>query len=142
VKRAPSPERIAIVRTILEAPPEASHQDLSDVVHLSRETVRRIRYGLIDADILPDLPRLEADVLTRRCSHCIHYVPEEDREQQRERGGGRIPPCDLGFEESRLFTFARSCGWFWPCQTKPSATPSDQSDQQDAALSGKAHHRR
>lgn len=120
MKRSAPEDRLAIVRLILEAPIDASHKDLAVQVNLDRETVRRIRYGLLDAHLLPDLPRLEANILRRRCTHCVHVIPDEER---RLPDGGYKAPCGLGFEESRVITYARGCGAFWPTNTEHPNTP-------------------
>ena len=104
-------EREAITRTILESPIEMSHQAIAVQVGLQRETVRKIRYGMVNADLLPNLPRLDPGILTRSCTDCLHFtrhiVP-------RKVEGEQVGVCDMGFFESENLTYARGCPAFWP----------------------------
>lgn len=66
-----SPEhRLAAVRVILSASPEATHVELSEQTGVSPETVRRIRYGISWRDVLPDLPRQPAQLIGASCRSC------------------------------------------------------------------------
>lgn len=120
MKRPTLEERLPVVRLILEAPIDVSHHEIAVQVNLSRETVRRIRYGLLDADLLPELPRFSPEDFRRRCSQCVHVIPDEERELP---DGSYKPPCGLGFEESRAITYARGCGAYWSCDLEAGNTP-------------------
>lgn len=108
-------ERTEITRIVLESPIEMSHQKIADKVGLQRETVRQIRYGIINADVAVELPRFAPNALNRRCSQCRFFLPENHRKRE---GANHIPlpVCDLGIDESRLLTYARGCGAFWPME--------------------------
>lgn len=104
-------EREAITRAILESPIEMSHQAIATQVGLQRETVRKIRYGMINTDVLPGYPRLEPGALARSCTDCIHFTRHAVR---RRIEGERVGLCDMGFAESENLTYARGCAAFWP----------------------------
>ena len=65
---AESKERI--VRAVLTAPPGMSNQALADATGCNRESVRRIRLGILWADVLPDLPRFTPARFSARCTSC------------------------------------------------------------------------
>ena len=104
-------EREAMTRAILEAPIEMSHQAIAVKVGLQRETVRKIRYGIVNADLLPELPRLELGALTRSCTDCIHFKRHVIRTRVK---GERIGFCQLDFVEGEDLAYARGCAAFWP----------------------------
>jgi hypothetical protein len=104
-------EREALTLAILESPIEMSHREIGLRVGLQRETVRKIRYGMINNDILPDVPRLEPGALKRTCTECIHFTRHAVRQRVE---GERVGKCDMGFAESENLTYARGCAAFWP----------------------------
>jgi hypothetical protein len=104
-------EREAITLAVLRAPIEMSHQAIATQVGLQRETVRKIRYGMINKDVVPHIPRLEPGTLKRTCLDCVHFtrIP-----LPKHCVGAKIGKCDLGFFESEELTYARGCPAFWP----------------------------
>ena len=104
-------EREAITIAVLEAPIEMSHREVGKQVSLHRDTVRQIRYGVINTDIAPHLQRLEPGTFTRCCTGCVHFTRYAVRSRLTGMALGR---CDLGFVESTDLTYARGCGAFWP----------------------------
>lgn len=109
-------DREAITRAVLEAPAEQSHKLLSGQVGISPEAVRKIRYGLMYASHCPELDRLDPSSragTARRCTQCVHWVPELRRIG---RGDGRdirsLGSCGLGLPEAENVRYARGCGAF------------------------------
>ena len=62
--------KAAIVRAVLSAPPSQSNHALGQIVGVNRESVRRIRIGILWADVLPDLPRFTPARYAARCTSC------------------------------------------------------------------------
>ena len=112
-------EREQLVRTVLTSPIEMSHEQVAVKAGVQRETVRKIRFGIINTDILADLPRLEKGCLQRVCSKCIHFEPVDTLVGiARRRSPERARQCGLGFPEVEDLTFARGCAAFVE-QVKP-----------------------
>jgi hypothetical protein len=102
------PTREATVRAVLSQPPDLSLAEISELTGINRDTVRRIRLGLIWSDVLPELERMTAEESSRRCSGCVQWVPPSGK--GREHRYGR---CHLGIEEAtETQTWARGCGAF------------------------------
>jgi hypothetical protein len=66
----------AIVRAVLTAPPGMSNQATADATGCNRESVRRIRLGILWGDVLPRLPRFTAANYTARCTACVQWTGE------------------------------------------------------------------
>ena len=111
-------EREALTIAILEAPIEMSHKAISEKVGLHRSTVALIRYGSINADVAPHLPRLEPGALARLCTDCVHFTRHVVRSH---RQGEHVGECGLGFIEAEDLNYARGCGAFW---SAASTTPA------------------
>ena len=119
-------ERTEITRFVLEAPIEASHQSIAVQLRtISRDTVRQIRYGIINADILPEIPRLEKGCLDRTCSSCVHFNAAGYSMRGKPEYKG---VCDLGFAESQDMTCARGCPAYW-LNPNPVNPPEDVTPQ-------------
>lgn len=104
-------EREAITIAVLECPIEMSHGEVGKRVGLHRDTVRQVRYGIINATLAPHLPRMEPGTLTRCCTHCVHFTRPAVRSHQ---PGAQVGTCDMGFSEAENLAYARGCGAFWP----------------------------
>ena len=104
-------EREAITRAVLEAPASWSLQRVADLVGIHRDTARRIRYGLMNADVVLDLPRLDPKIMRRSCAGCTHFSFNPDR---RHVVGDVIGTCDFEFPESSDINYARECNSYWP----------------------------
>jgi len=102
-------EREARVRQILAFPATTPNQAVADATGYARETVRRVRFGLIDADVLPELPRLVIGQGNALCHQCVQWNGGmgSSRNNRRGRCALGIPECSL---EGTLW--ARSCGAF------------------------------
>ena len=102
------PSRESTVRLILGQPPNLSLAEISELTGIDRDTVRRIRLGLIYADVAPELDRMTAEESSRRCWACVQWVPPSGT--GREHRYGR---CHLGIQEAtETQTWARGCGAF------------------------------
>ena len=114
-------EREALTIAVLGAPIEMSHAAVGQRVGLHRDTVRQVRYGIINADVATHLPRLEQGTFAQVCTTCVHFTryPPRSRTQ-----GDRVGECDMGFAEAADLNYARGCGAFWAAAitTKESAT--------------------
>jgi hypothetical protein len=112
-----TPERReSVTAAILNAPAEQTHKLVGDAIGVSPETVRKVRFGLMWFDVLPNLPRLDYSVRVRghglTCVLCVHWTPTPyrmrfDGEDIRRRG-----VCDLAIPESVDVRYARGCGAF------------------------------
>ena len=78
-------------------PLEASHRVVAERVGLQRETIRKIRFGMINADVAPELPRCDKATFQRTCPKCQHWGAQR---------------CTLGFPEAIEVHYARGCGAF------------------------------
>ena len=102
------PTREATVGAVLSQPPDFSLVQISEITGIDRDTVRRIRLGLIWSDVLPDMERMTAEKSSRRCWSCVQWVPPSGT--GREHRYGR---CHLGIQEAtETQTWARGCGAF------------------------------
>ena len=102
------PTREATVRAVLSQPPNLSLAEISEITGIDRDTVRRIRLGLIWSDVLRDMERMTAEESSRRCWSCVQWVPPSGT--GREHRYGR---CHLGIQEAtETQTWARGCGAF------------------------------
>ena len=102
------PTREATVRAVLSQPPDLSLAEISEITGINRDTVRRIRLGLIWSDVLPEMDRMTAEQSSRRCQACVQWVPPSGT--GREHRYGR---CHLGIQEAtETQTWARGCGAF------------------------------
>jgi transposase-like protein len=105
--RRPSVE--AKVRAVLTQPPNLSLAEISELTGIHPDLVRRIRLGLIHADVLPEMHRMTAEESSRRCWSCVQWVPPSGI--GREHRYGR---CHLGIQEAtETQTWARGCGAFY-----------------------------
>jgi hypothetical protein len=111
-------EREALTIAVLEAPIEMSHGALGKRVGLHRDTVRQIRYGIINAAVAVHLPRMEPGTLARLCTDCVHFTRHVVRSH---RQGEHVGECDMGFIEAEDLNYARGCGAFW---SAASTTPA------------------
>ena len=105
-------QREAVLRKILGASLDVGNQALAREVNLSHQMVYQIRVGTRYRNILPDLPRIDPDVLARNCTNCALFTHK--RVRVREPGGlsRRICGyCTLGIPEADGdITFGRACG--------------------------------
>jgi hypothetical protein len=105
-----------LVRAILEAPCEQGHVTIADELGLHRETVRRVRFGYLWKNILPELERLEAGSgglsRIRTCEHCVHWKPGRFEVYEHGERIRRIGLCTLDIPESVHPKYARGCGAF------------------------------
>jgi len=102
------PTREATVRAVLSQPPDFSLVQISEITGIDRDTVRRIRLGLIWSDVLPDMERMTAEESSRRCQACVQWVQPSGT--GREHRYGR---CHLGIQEAtETQAWARGCGAF------------------------------
>ena len=104
--------REEITRFVLRSPIETSSRIIGDELGLNRETIRRIRIGMVWPDVLPNIPRITSEQMKLRCNQCLHYIA--DRKYERidginTRTNGR---CTLGIPEAKDIVFARGCGAF------------------------------
>lgn len=103
-------EAVALVRILLESPPEDTHEAVAARTGASREWVRRIRTGEKCKDLFPELPR----VITGRrlCTRCEHWIAKEFRYQNVRRKG----ICGLGIPEAIEIgcRYGIGCGAFSP----------------------------
>ena len=108
--------RESVTRAILDAPVEYAHKLVAQSLGVSPETVRKVRFGLMWADVLPHLERLDPSLRVRghglTCTLCVHWTPTPyrirfDGEDLRRRG-----ICDLAIPESADIRYARGCGAF------------------------------
>ena len=104
-------EREAITRAVLESPASWTLQRVADHVGIHKDTVRRIRYGLMNADVALDLPRLSPETMRRSCTGCTHFTRHENRPHAE---GAVIGTCDFEFPESADLAYARECASYWP----------------------------
>ena len=105
---AGSPSVEAKVRAVLTQPPNLSLAEIAELTGIHPNTVRRIRLGLIHADVLPEMDRMTAEESSRRCWSCVQWVPPSGI--GREHRYGR---CHLGIQEAtETQTWARGCGAF------------------------------
>ena len=111
-------EREALTIAVLEAPIELSHGAVGKRVGLHRDTVRQIRYGIINAAVAVHLPRMEPGTLARLCTDCVHFTRHVVRSH---RQGEHVGECGLGFIEAEDLNYARGCGAFW---SAASTTPA------------------
>jgi hypothetical protein len=107
-----TPEREEIIRFILDSPIELSSNNIGAEVGMNRETIRRIRVGILWPEILPQKPRVTSEQMKLRCNQCLHYVEVQKREivdgvDFRHKGR-----CTLGIPEASEIIFARGCGAF------------------------------
>lgn len=111
-RRLSHEEREARVRQILSFPAGAPHAAVSAATGYSRETVRRVRFGMLWADVLPQLERMERDGADARCHQCVQWEPRGERSIVE--AGDRRGCCALGIPECATegMTWARGCGAF------------------------------
>ena len=88
-------EREALTRKVLAMPIETSHATVSAQCGIQRETVRKIRFGTINADVALDMERYDKDSFKRTCPQCQHWGRER---------------CTLGIPEAQHVLYARGCG--------------------------------
>lgn len=69
----PLERREAIVRAVLADTRSASV--CAAEVGVSREAVRKVRHGMMWADVLPHLPRMDRTISGRTCNQCEHFAP-------------------------------------------------------------------
>ena len=104
-------EREALTRTVLESPASWTLQRVADHVGIHKDTVRRIRYGLMNADVAVDLPRFSPEIMRRSCTRCLHFTYNEIRPHVE---GVVVGTCDFEFPESVDLNYARECNSYWP----------------------------
>ena len=93
-------QKAVAVRAVLEHSPVESHLAVSESVGIARDTVMRIRFGQIYADVLPELERLDPSKKGAYCYRCIHWSRDGDG------------CCSLGIPEATNDgqLYARGCG--------------------------------
>lgn len=105
-----------LVRVILNRPCEQGNQVIATELGLQRETVRRVRFGYLWRDVLPELERLEAGRgglrRIRSCEHCVHWKAGRIESMEHGVRVRRIGLCTLDIPESIHPKFARGCGAF------------------------------
>lgn len=111
----PLEERQARVRAVLSLPFTMTHLAVAEATGISRETVRRIRFGLDLCDIYPEMPRLDPLTASARCWQCVHWQCRADRPGwDAPEPGDKAGRCLLGIPECRSegHVWARGCGAF------------------------------
>ena len=115
--------KVQLVQTILEEPCEKGHQTIATQLGMHRETVRRIRFGYLWRDVLPEMERLEAGRgglgRIRTCEHCTHWNPGRFDSMQHGVRLRRLGLCTLDIPESQHPKFARGCGAFTEREQQP-----------------------
>jgi len=98
--RTPTHQQVAVVRAILMRPATESHLAAATALGLSRDTVRKVRFGLQWPEVLPHLERLEIAKQGAYCYRCVHWSSTGDG------------CCSLGFPEATIdgHLYARGCG--------------------------------
>jgi DNA-binding XRE family transcriptional regulator len=106
--RTPTHQQAAAVRAILMRPPTESHLAAATALGVSRETVRKVRFGLQWPEVLPHLERLEITKQGAYCYRCVHWSSAGDGY------------CSLGVPEAALegHLYARGCGAFYSAHKK------------------------
>ena len=104
-------EREALTIAVLEAPLEMSHSAVATQVGVHRDTVRQVRYGIINRDCAVHLQRLEPGTFERICPGCVHFIRYPASQSRTQ--GDRVGECGMGFVEAEDFNYARGCGAFW-----------------------------
>lgn len=97
------------VRTVLEAPFSLTNAELSRRLGWTRESVRRIRVGILHPNILPDLPRQERE-RTQKCWQCA--LANRNRRFNGGYHGEFHLWCSLGYPESVDPIYAVECPAF------------------------------
>ena len=107
---ARTPERIELVRRVIVAPPEVTNDELAAKLGTSREWVRRVRRGTMQADLFPELPRSKESSHDHLCSHCEHFIVKDFRRENVRRKG----VCGLGHAEAEEIgvRYGIGCGAF------------------------------
>ena len=109
-------EREELTIAVLNAPANQTHRAVGESLGISRETVRRVRYGIMWASIRPDIERLTQTLGTpgrgTRCDQCVHWKPERIRDRSHGSDMKRLGICTLGIPESISPLYARGCGAF------------------------------
>ena len=111
-------KRVSLTRAVLESPAEQSHRHVAELVGITAEAVRQIRYGILYADLCPGLERLERSTTDRvgagrTCTQCIHWVNKTRWITTAESlATRRMGHCGLGIPEADNLRFARGCGAF------------------------------
>ena len=105
-------EREEITRAVLDTPVEVAARAIGEKLSLKRETVRRIRVGLMWADVLPEIPRITTEQMALRCDQCLHWIEQPYRERDEDSDIRRTGRCSLGIPEACSVLFARGCGAF------------------------------
>lgn len=102
-------QREQCVRAILSFPAGVRHAVIAAQTGINRETVRRVRYGRLWAQVLPELARLEPETTLDRCQQCVQFIPCRSSVEGIRRGR-----CALGIPEcvTEGPTWARGCGAF------------------------------
>lgn len=94
-------QKAVAVRAVLEHSPVESHLAVAESLGIARDTVMRIRFGQLYADVLPELERLDPSKKGAYCYRCTHWG--------KKRVGG---DCTLGIPEAAIegSLYARGCG--------------------------------
>jgi hypothetical protein len=105
-------EKIELIRKVLIAPPETTNDELAAKYRASREWIRRVRRGIIQADLFPELPRITESSNKHLCSHCVHFIFKDFRRDNVRRKG----VCGLGHNEAESIgiRYGIGCGAFMP----------------------------
>ena len=120
------PSREATVRQVLNQPPNLSLAEISKLTGIDPDTVRRIRLGIIYADVLPELDRMTAEESSRRCWDCVQWVAPSG--SGREHRYGR---CHLGIQEAtETQTWARGCGAYMARKEVAGGTTAPAQDEE------------
>jgi transcriptional regulator with XRE-family HTH domain len=129
------PTREATVRTVLSQPPDLSFAQISELTGIHRDTVRRIRLGLIYADVLPEIARMTLEESRRQCSGCVQWDGPVG-----PGGSDRYGSCKLGIPEAtETQTWARGCGAYMARKEVAGGTTAPAQDEEpsgDATVSG------
>ena len=109
-----------LVKAILDAPCEQGHVTIGDQLGLNRETVRRVRFGYLWKNVLPELERLEigtgGSARIRNCEQCVHWKPGRIDFLEHGVRTRRTGVCTLDIPESIHPKYARGCGAFMEVQ--------------------------
>lgn len=115
-------QREALVRAVLEASPDLPHATLARQLDMARESVRRVRIGLLWANVAPDLERLDPGRVTRSCQTCRLF----DHHKRKAGGSWRYGRCSLGYPEAdENHHWARSCEAYAHDPTAPDPAAPD-----------------
>ena len=96
-----------LVREILAAPQDVRHTELGQQLGVSRETVRRVRFGIMWPTVAPELERQPRERTGALCTGCRLF-------------GAKAAACSQGYPEAfnddgdANLRYAQQCPAFYP----------------------------